>query len=345
MTDEVAVRGGSRGRSRAEIVRYLIGVAVGIVVLLLLFGKRTELAPAWHQLSQASLGWVGAAVAVETLSLLTFAALQHRVLRLSGASIRLAPLVLLSLANDAISNTVPGEPAISSAYRYRFYRRRGVSSASAGWTIFTILVAQAIGMSLILLAGVLVALAGRGTKDAGVSVAGLVIVVVAVTVLIRRDLILRFAAALTGRAHRSRLGGQLTERIQSTLVSMREIPLSAGSAVSVVGFATAVWLGDFLCLVCSFCAIHAAVPWDGVLLAYGVAQVAGTLPIVPGGLGIIEGSLAIILIGYGASRPSALAAAVIYRVISFWFAIAAGWISVGVIAHHQRQDPKLREQE
>jgi uncharacterized protein (TIRG00374 family) len=337
MTDEVAVRGVSH--RRIEIVRYLIGVAVGIVVLLLLFGKRTELRPAWHQLRHASLDWVAAAFVVEAVSLLTFAALQHRVLRLSGASIRLGPLALLSLANDAIANTVPGEPAVSSAYRYRFYRRHGVTSASAGWTIFTVLIAQAIGMSLILLLGVLVALASGGTRYAGASVAGLVIVVVAVAVLIRRDLILRFVQALTGRAHRSRLGGQLTERIGSTLARMREIPLSTGSAVGAVALATAVWFGDFLCLVCSFGAIHAAVPWDGVLLAYGVAQVAGTLPIVPGGLGIIEGSLAIILIGYGASRPSALAAAVIYRVISFWFAIAVGWISVGLIAHHRRQDP------
>jgi hypothetical protein len=98
MADEVAVRGTSR--SRTEIVRYLVGVAVGVVVLLLLFGKRGELRPAWHQISHASFGWVTAAIAVEALSLLTFAALQHRVLRLSGASIKLAPLALLTLASD-----------------------------------------------------------------------------------------------------------------------------------------------------------------------------------------------------------------------------------------------------
>jgi uncharacterized protein (TIRG00374 family) len=343
MTDEAAVHGTSR--SRAEIVRYLIGVAVGIVVLLLLFGKRNELRPAWYQLSHANPGWAAAAVGVEVLSMLTFAATQHLVLRLSGARIKPVPLVLLSLANNAIANTVPGEPAISSAYRYRFYRRQGTSSESAGWTIFTILVAQAIGMSLILLFGVLIALASGGTKDAGITIAGLVIVVAAIAVLVRRDLILRFAEGLTRLAHRfARRGSatdgradRLAERIQATLSRMREIPLSTGSAVSVAAIATAVWFGDFLCLVCGFEAIHAAVPWNGVLLAYGAAQVAGTLPIVPGGLGIIEGSLAIILVGYGASRPSALAAAVIYRAISFWLAIAAGWISVGVIARRYRR--------
>ncbi|HUC57628.1 MAG TPA: YbhN family protein [Streptosporangiaceae bacterium] len=341
MADEVVVSGTSRNRT--EIIRYLVGVAVGIVVLLLLFGKRNELGPAWHQVRQANLGWVAAGIGAEALSLLTFAVMQHRVLRLSGSKISLGSLMLLSLANDAIANTVPGEPAISSAYRFRFYRRQGTTSASAGWTIFTILVAQAIGMSLLLLLGVLVALASGGIKDAGASIAGLVIVIIAVAVLVRRDLILRLVSALTRLVQRiitrgrdAKEGG-LAERIQATLARMREIPLSTGSTVGIAGLATAVWFGDFLCLVCGFAATGAAIPWDGVLLAYGVAQVAGTLPIVPGGIGIIEGSLAIILIGFGASRPSALAAAVIYRAISFWLAIAVGWSSVWVIAHRHRR--------
>ncbi len=74
-----------------------------------------------------------------------------------------------------------------------------------------------------------------------------------------------------------------------------------------------------------------------MLLAYGVAQVAGTLPIVPGGIGIVEGSLAVILAAYGAGRVPAVAAALAYRLVSFWLSIAVGWIAVALIAHHQRR--------
>jgi putative heme transporter len=336
------------GRDVKTVVRYLVGVALGCVVLALLFGKRGELAAAWHHLASASGGWVAAAIAAETTSLLTYAWLQQRVLRLSGTAIPLLGLFLLALANDAIACTVPGEPAVSTAYRYRYYRRRGSSGASAGWTIFTILIAQAVGMSLLVLIGVVVALAfSANTRGAGVAVIGLVLALGAGAILIRRDLVLRLASAavrgvdrLTRRRHGRPDAGRMTiaTRIDRTLSRMREIPLSPRSTVAVVAMATAVWSCDFLCLVCSFRAVHAPVPWHAVLLAYAVAQVVGSLPIVPGGFGIVEGSLAVVLVAYGVGQVTAVSAALAFRLVNFWLAIAVGWMSAGVIAHRFRRE-------
>jgi putative heme transporter len=335
------------GRGVRTIVRYLVGVALGCIVLVVLVGKRGELAAAWHHLAGASGGWVAAAIAAEALSLLTFAWLQQHVLHLSGTAIPLGGLFLLALANDAIACTVPGEPAVSSAYRYRYYRRNGGSSASAGWTIFTILIAQAIGMSVLLLLGVVVALAGSAsTQSAGVTVIGLVLVLGAGAILIRRDLVLRLASAvirgvdqLAGRWRGPSDSGRLTvaARIERALTRMREIPLSPKSTVAVVALATAVWSWDFLCLVCSFRAVHASVPWHAVLLAYGVAVVVGSLPVVPGGFGIVEGSLAVVLVAYGVGQVTAVSAALAFRLVTFWLAIAVGWLSAGVIARRFRR--------
>ena len=341
--------GTAAGRSRGDLLRYALGVAIGFLVLVLLFGRRGEFVAAIRQVSDARPGWVAAAVGAESLSLLAYARLQQRALGLSGSPVPLPGLFLLTLANDAIASTVPGEPAVSSGYRYRYYRRRGATAASAGWTVFTILVAQAVGMSAVLLAGVVVALAasaahgGAGASPAGigVTVVGLLVVLGAGAVLVRRDLVLNLATALAGRLRRraGRRPGGVLARIEATLARMRDIPLSPRSTVSVVVLATAVWVGDFLCLVCGFGAVHAAVPWRGVLLAYGAAQVAGSLPIVPGGLGIVEGSLAVVLVGYGASRIPAVSAVLAYRIVSYWLASAVGWASVGLVALQLRRRP------
>jgi putative heme transporter len=336
----VEYSGPRAGRPLKEAGRYVLGVAFGVLILFLLFGKRSQLVASWHQLGRVSLGWVAAAVAAEAISLWMFAFLQHRVLGISGTRIALPSLFLLALANDAIANTVPGEPAVSSAYRYRYYRRRGASGASAGWTIFTILIAQAIGMSLLLLVGVLVALsASTSLIGAGVAILGLVIVAGAGAVLVRRDLVLRVAGALVRGFRRltGRPRASIGARIDATLARMREIPLGAMSTAGIVAIALAVWSCDFLCLACSFLAVHGSIPWDGVLVAYGAAQVAGSLPVVPGGLGIVEGSLAVILIAYGTSRVTALSAAIVYRLVSFWLAIVVGWISVAIIAYQARR--------
>jgi uncharacterized protein (TIRG00374 family) len=122
---------------------------------------------------------------------------------------------------------------------------------------------------------------------------------------------------------------------------MRQIPLGTWQAIRVVVLAAGVWLADFGCLLCAFRAVHAAIPWSGVLLAYCVAEIAGMLPIVPGGIGIVEGSLAAILAAYGADRASALAAAVGFRLVSFWLAIVVGWVSVAALARRTRRTPGM----
>jgi uncharacterized protein (TIRG00374 family) len=330
------------GRSAGAVVRYVLGVLLGIAVLVLLLGKRGELAAVRQQFGHLDAGWVAAAVLAEGTSLAAFGVLQRRVLRLAGARLALPGLLALSLANDAIANTVPGEPVVSGAYRYRYYRRRGVDSAGAGWSVFTVVVAMAIGMSLFLLAGVAAAaLASTTVRVTGLAVAGLALVLVASVVLIRRDLLLRLAAA-GARAARRVTGhprsGTLA-RIEAVLARMRDIPLSAPSAASVVTIAVCVWACDFLCLLCSFAAVHAAVPWDGVLLAYGAAQIVSSLPVVPGGLGIVEGSLAVLLAAYGIARGPAITAALAYRLVSFWLVIVVGWVSVGLIAYQGRRRP------
>jgi uncharacterized membrane protein YbhN (UPF0104 family) len=65
--------------------------------------------------------------------------------------------------------------------------------------------------------------------------------------------------------------------------------------------------------------------------------VVGSFPVVPGGLGIVEGSLAVILVAYGAGRVPALSAAITFRIVNFWLAIAVGWVSVGLIALQVRR--------
>jgi uncharacterized protein (TIRG00374 family) len=77
--------------------------------------------------------------------------------------------------------------------------------------------------------------------------------------------------------------------------------------------------------------VGAPVPWRALLLAYAAGQLATNLPITPGGLGVVEGSLTIALVAYGGSETSTVAAVLLYRLISFWALLPAGYVGWGLV--------------
>ncbi|MEV6348251.1 lysylphosphatidylglycerol synthase domain-containing protein [Actinoplanes sp. NPDC051851] len=74
-----------------------------------------------------------------------------------------------------------------------------------------------------------------------------------------------------------------------------------------------------------------------VLLAFCAGMAAGTITIVPGGLGIIDSALILGLVTGGVDTPTAIAAVVLYRIISFGFIIGAGWITWLIMRGRHRE--------
>jgi uncharacterized protein (TIRG00374 family) len=316
------------------LVRYGAGLAVFALVMAVLVGKRGQLTGALRRLGGVDPHWVAAAVLAEAAMVLMFTLLQQRALAATGVRPRLGLLYLLSMANLGIANTVPGEPVVSGAYRYRQYRAWGASGSGAAWTLFIVLMSQSVGMAGLLLAGVLIALAsGTAGVGTGAAIGALVVIVGAGAVLVRRDLLLRLATGAVKLARRATRRRPVPDpgRIEGALARMREIPLGPRDTVRVAVLGGAMWAADFLCLIASMRAVHVAVPWHGVLLAYGAAQVVGSLPIVPGGLGIIEGSLAVVLVAYGMGHVGAVSAVLMWRLVTYWMVIATGWCAVAAL--------------
>jgi hypothetical protein len=91
------------------------------------------------------------------------------------------------------------------------------------------------------------------------------------------------------------------------------------------------WLLDCACLALAFPSVGVGIPWRGLLLAYGAGQLAANLPITPGGLGAVEGSLTVALVAYGGARVPTVAAVLIYRMITFWLLLVVGWVTYGLL--------------
>ena len=103
------------------------------------------------------------------------------------------------------------------------------------------------------------------------------------------------------------------------------------------GLAMGSWLADAACLVAAFLSVGAGVPWRGLLLAYGAGQLAANLPLTPGGLGVVEGSLSVALVAYGGGEVPTIAAVLLYRIVSFWLFLPVGWTAWAVLEYQRRR--------
>lgn len=84
--------------------------------------------------------------------------------------------------------------------------------------------------------------------------------------------------------------------------------------------------------------------------SYSFATIVGALSMLPGGLGVTEGSLTLMLVQKGLSEHNAFAATFIVRAVTLWFAVLVGAISVlfyqkrfGIILIESNNEKNLKE--
>ncbi len=87
------------------------------------------------------------------------------------------------------------------------------------------------------------------------------------------------------------------------------------------------WLLDAASLAVFVGAFGRWVNPDGLLVAYGLANVLAVIPLTPGGLGVIEATLTSVLVGFGTPRGVATLGVVGYRLVNFWLPIPLGGLA------------------
>jgi uncharacterized protein (TIRG00374 family) len=318
----------------------LVGVAAYIVA-----GRTDELSGATSYLENLHWYWFAIAVMVEVVSVVAYAALQGRLLAAGGVRLGMSTLTAITVASYSIQNSLPGGVVFSTVWSFRQYNRRGADDVLSAWTL---LATSALSLiALVLLAGAGLA-ASEDTADAynlGGVVAGMVLLTVVVIVAwLRRDAILRSLARPLALLQRTigRPRGNASALVREVTDRMAAVtPRPADWLVS-AAFALAFWFFDAACLVAAFLAVGAEVPWRALPLAYAAGQLAANLPITPGGLGVVEGSLTIALVAYGGGQASTVAAVLVYRLISFWGLLPPGWVCWGVCSWDLRKADRAR---
>lgn len=315
--------------------RYLLGLGLAVLALWAVLGKRGELSGASHYLSHMRWGWVVLAAGAEAVSYVSFAAMQRRLLAAGRVDIPITPMTGITVAGNAIQNSLPAGLLLASAYAFRQYRRWGADDVLSAWVVIAMAGMSMVTLSAMAAVGLSMAASTGSALDlvsailGTVGVAGLLIIA-----WLKRTFLISHAVTLLRLAQRviHRPAGDARKIVDDALARMAIVAPSRRQWAQASFYGLGNWLADMGCLALAFVALHSGVPWDGLLLAYTAAQLATTLPITPGGLGVVEGSLTVALVAFGGAQSSTVAAVLLYRVLSYWIMLPIGWASWGVLA-------------
>jgi putative heme transporter len=310
--------------------------------------ERSVLAASVAALGHLRWMWIPAAVVLEIASLAALASMQRKLLVAGGASVGVRPMLAITLAANAVSVSVPlAGPELGTLFTFRRLTRHGADAALASWSLLAGGVVSTATVALILAGGGLssgnTAVLEAAAPTALLAVTALVIVAVAARRPRLRGTLEQCAAwALrqAGRAlHRSTNDPDQTARAWAGRLGSLRLPASGWAMVT--GMALANWLADAAVLAASINAARATVPWSTFLLIYGSGVAAQSLAIAPGGFGVTEATLAFTLVAAGLQPGPALAAVLLYRLVSFWLAACAGWLVFLWLQRHALREAAL----
>ena len=297
-----------------------------------------SLEAALTELHTPNWAWLAGALFVELCSMSGYARMQRRLLRSAGADVEFKHHVALAYAAHSLSVSLPGGPLFSTHYNFQQMRRYGASAAAASWSIALSGILSSVALVLIGVGSAILAGSSSGwsTLLAYLGVAAALAAGVRLLAKHPERLVRPLEAAVAWvnklRRRTSTAGGIAS--LVAQLAAVRIRPTDFAIALSA---ALANWLLDAFCLwMCCKAAAASDITASSLVLAYCAGMAAASIPLVPGNLGVVDGALIVGLVAGGLASDNAIAAVVLYRIISLGFVIAAGWVVWVLVRRKQR---------
>ena len=338
-------------RRRRHILAIGFGVAVVVATFALVLPRVADYRDVWDVVRDLSWGWTGALIAVTVLNLVTYAPPWQAAL----PGLRFRQAFVLAQAASASSYVTPGGGAVGFALSYALLRRWGfpgravtLAVALTGiWNQFAVLGFPIVAVALLTLTG------GHNALLQIVASIGLAVFVFAASA---------FAAGLSFPAL-TRWIGDLAARLATfglRIIGRGPVPWTGESFVQfrnhavgllrrrwhVLTFATLVGhLTVFLVLLTCLRAFGVSVDEvSGIeaFAAWALVRLLGSVPITPGGIGIVELGLTAALVGFGGDNAEVVAAVLVYRFLTIVPTLLCGLLAAATWRRYGRDDEKRR---
>jgi uncharacterized membrane protein YbhN (UPF0104 family) len=321
--------------AQALLLLILLGLAVH-----LLLPQITTLEHSLQVIKGMTWWAIGLAVGAQVLSYLGSGVLLRAIVAMTGDRLSVVRGTLITAASYSVG-LVAGGMVGSGAATYRWTRGNGVSAEGAllaGWLPALVydgalLFVAVFGLLYLLVVHELTALQAVSF--------GLIVLILS----------LLAAAIVWGMRHRPQLTN-LATRLTGRWATLRHRPCDPAPTQASVGrlfnawdrLADGGWHGpalgaafntvfDMLTLYLVFIAAGHRVSPAVLLAGYGLPLLLGKAPMLPGGVGIVESTMAALYTGLGVPNAVAVVVILIYRFFSFWLPSLLGFPLIPYLQH------------
>ena len=320
----------TRRRGRFWWVRWVAAVAL----LALLTAEGIYLWPrlheSWQSLSEIHWGWLAACIGAQAVSLSGYGRMQKQLLGAGGVQVSQSKSVSVIYASTAMSVTLPAGQVFSTAFTYRQMRRWGASPVVASWQLAISGVIAAAGLALLGVGGALLAGGSVSPYTLIISIGGVAALIYAGHYASKHpDSIASVVGWVVAKYNRIRKQppGAGMEHVNKIIHQVESVQLSAKDAILTFMWAFGHRAGDVACLAFACYAVGADPRLAGLLITFAIGKAVGTIPLAPGGLVFVDATLIATLTSTaGLPASQAVAAAFVYRGVSFILVAIVGWI-------------------
>jgi len=321
--------GGDAASSRRKVwVRTLKTVGTAVVIYFFVLPLIPGFRRALDDLLDVDRSMLLLGVGLEFLALLCYSLLTRAALGPEGEKLTVMRLFRIQLSTKALGSIMPAGSAASSALGYRLLTLSGVHGPDAGFALATAGIGSAVVLNLILWFGLIISVPFRGVN----ALYGFAAIVGIILMLVASALIF---GLVEGQGRAERAVRWLARHIRLDADRVSEVIRHLGNRlegliadrqllIRVVAWASANWLFDMAAVYVFLRAFGGNLAIDGLIVAFGLANVMAVVPITPGGLGIIEGIYIPTIVGFGLSRSTATVGILAYRLAQFWLPIVIG---------------------
>ena len=297
----------------------------------------------WQKLSEIHWGWLAVCILAQAISLSGFGAMQRQLLQAGSVRVSHHKSVAVIYASTPMSVTLPAGQVFSTAFTYRETRRWGASPIVASWQLAISGVIAAAGLGLLGFGGAMLVGGSVSPFTLIFSLGGVIAIVWAVRYASTHpDSIESAVGWIMARVNRIRKNATDAgmDRVREILGQLESVRLGPADGALTVVWAVVHRAGDVACLAFACYAVGADPRLAGLLITFAIGKAVGTIPLAPGGLVFVDATLIATLTSTaGLPASQAVAAAFVYRGVSFILVAIVGWIVfLFLFRTHQHED-------